>query len=101
MSKLEFFSRPWVAFDPTNKDHRRWYYQFVETRSWGHCPVRFVCPDDTGMDLTIMIRNQLIEYYIRKEFEQRETRKAIQNVKKTVDKQPKRQYNKATSKRNG
>jgi hypothetical protein len=37
-----------------------------------------------------MIRNQLIEYYIRKEFEQREGRKAIQNKKKTVDKKSKR-----------
>ncbi len=53
------------------------------------------------MDLTIMIRNQLIEYYIRKEFEQQETRKAIRNLKKTVDKRPKRQYNKATSKNKG
>lgn len=68
MSKLEFYARPWVAFDPTNKDHRRWYYQFMEARTWGHCPVRFICPEESGMDLTIMIRNQLIEYYTAKEF---------------------------------
>jgi hypothetical protein len=90
MSRLEYFSRPLVAFDPKNKDHRRWYYQFVETSSWGHCPVRFICPDDNGLDLTVMVRNQLIEYYIRKEFEQREGRLAIQNKKKTVDKKSKR-----------
>ena len=90
MSRLEYFSRPLVAFDPKNKFHRRWYYQFVETSSWGHCPVRFICPDENGLDLTVMVRNQLIEYYIRKEFEQREGRLAIQNKKKIVDKKSKR-----------
>lgn len=89
MSKLEFYCRPLVAFDPTNKDHRRWYYQFLEERTWGHCPVRFICPEDTGLDLTIMIRNQLIEYYVRKEFE-KSTKKVVQNRSKTVDKQPKK-----------
>jgi hypothetical protein len=68
MSKLEFYARPLVAFDPANKAHRRWYHQFVEYRGWGHCPVRFICPDATGFDLTIMIRNQLVEYYVQKEF---------------------------------
>lgn len=89
MSKLEFYSRPLVAFDPTNKDHRRWYYQFLETRGWGRCPVRFICPEESGMDLTIMIRNQLVEYYVRKEFET-SRKKVVQNRNKTVDKQPKK-----------
>ncbi len=89
MSKLEFYCRPLVAFDPNNKDHRRWYYEFVDYGGWGRCPVRFICPDDTGFDLTIMIRNQLVEYYIKKEFE-RSTQKVVQKRKKTVDKQPKR-----------
>lgn len=89
MSKLEFYSRPLVAFDPNNKDHRRWYYQFLELRGWGRCPVRFIVPNDTGLDLTIMIRNQLVEYYVRKEFE-KSTKKLAQNIKKSVDKQPKK-----------
>jgi hypothetical protein len=85
MSKLEYYSRPLVAFDPKNKDHRKWYHEFVETRSWGYCPVRFICPDDTGLDLTIMIRNQLVEYYVNKEFSQK--------AGKVVDIGAKRQYN--------
>ena len=89
MSKLEYYARPLVAFDPSNKDHRRWYYDFVEYGGWGTCPVRFICPNDIGYDLTIMIRNELIEYYIKKEFE-RSTKKVVQKTKKTVDKQPKR-----------
>lgn len=89
MSKLEFYCRPLVAFDPNNKDHRRWYYEFVNYGGWGQCPVRFICPEDTGFDLTIMIRNQLVEYYIKKEFE-RSTQKVVQNRHKKVDKQPKK-----------
>jgi hypothetical protein len=90
MSKLEFYARPLVAFDPRNKDHRKWYYEFLEYRGWGKCPVRFICPDDVGYDLTLMIRHQLVEYYVEKEF--------AQKVKKPLDITPKRQYNKASPK---
>lgn len=68
MSKLEFFMRPLVAFDPNNKDHRRWYHEFVEYGGWGKCPVRFVCPEAHGFDLPTMIKDSLIQYYIEKEF---------------------------------
>lgn len=68
MSKLEFLSRPLVAFDPYNKDHRRFYAEFLEYDGWGKCPVRFICPDDTGFDLPTMIQSMLVEYYIEREF---------------------------------
>jgi hypothetical protein len=68
MSKLEFLARPLVKFDPYNKDHRRYYAEFVEYGGWGRCPVRFICPDEAGMDLTVMIRNQLVSFYIDREF---------------------------------
>lgn len=68
MSKLEFLCRPLVAFDPYNKDHRRWYAEFVEYGGWGRCPVRFIVPEDTGMDLPTMIKNSMIQYYIDREF---------------------------------
>jgi hypothetical protein len=68
MSKLEFLARPLVAFDATNKDHRRYYAEFIEYNGWGNCPVRFICPDDTGMDLPTMIQTRLVEYYIEREF---------------------------------
>jgi hypothetical protein len=67
MSRLEFYSRPLVAFDPSSKEHRRIYYAFVKTRTWGHSPVRFICPEDHG-DLITMIQRNLIDYYVRKEF---------------------------------
>jgi hypothetical protein len=67
MSKLELFGRPFTVFVPENKDHRRYYNEFLESGTWGRCPVRFVCPDDQG-DLVTMIQRSLIAFYVDKEF---------------------------------
>ena len=67
MSKLQFHGRTWVAFEPGNKDHRRWFAEFQRFGTWGRCPVRFIIPDDHG-DLITMIQRRLIEYYVNKEF---------------------------------
>jgi len=83
MSRLEFYNRPLVAFDPANKEHRRWYHEFMQYGGWGTCPVRFICPDDIGGDLTVMIRNELIDYYVKKEF--KTVKKVDQKLKKMVD----------------
>jgi len=45
MSKLEYLARPLVAFDPHNKDHRRYYAEYLEYKGWGTCPVRFICTE--------------------------------------------------------
>lgn len=71
MSKLEYYSRPLVAFDAHNKEHRRHYYTFRQTMSWGKCPVRFIVPDESGWDLISMIQRQLLEYYVDKEFKKK------------------------------
>jgi hypothetical protein len=68
MSRLEYYNRPLVAFDATNKEHRRFYYQFLKHNTWGLCPVRFICPEESGSDLVKMIQKQLIEYYVSQEF---------------------------------
>ena len=68
MSRLEYFNRPLVAFDPHNKDHRRYYAEFLEYRGWGSCPVRFICPEDHGGDLPVMIERLLVLHYIDREF---------------------------------
>lgn len=67
MAILDLSSRPWTVFDPRNRDHRRYYANFVRDRGWVNCPVRFVVPDGT-QDLLFMIRNSLVEYYLSKEF---------------------------------
>jgi len=67
MSKLAYLGRPYVAFDPTNRDHRRWFAEFQNRHTWGNCPVRFIVTDDAG-DLVTMIQRRLIDFYVGKEF---------------------------------
>jgi hypothetical protein len=67
MSRLALFGRPYVVFDATNKDHRRWFAEFNKNLTWSHCPVRFVADDDHG-DLVTMIQRNLIQYYVDREF---------------------------------
>lgn len=68
MSKLEYYARPLVAFDPNNKQHRRYYYDFLTNHTWGRCPVRFICPQQTGADLVKIMTNQLVDWYVVREF---------------------------------
>lgn len=88
MSILELHGRPYVVFEPENKDHRRYYYEFVKTASWGHCPVRFVVPEDHG-DLITMIQRSLVKFYSEKEF----SRVVKKQQKSVVQKRKKRLTN--------
>ena len=76
MSVLHFKSRPWTVFDASNKDHRRWYSQFVTHGGWGQCPYRFIVPDSHG-DLISMCHRAMVKWYVAHEFA---------NVKKTTQK---------------
>lgn len=69
MSKLDYIGRPWVAFDETNKQHRKWFSEFQKSRTWGKCPVRFIVSDDAG-DLLTLIQQRLNKFYTEKEFGQ-------------------------------
>lgn len=79
MSKIEYYMRPLVAFDPANKEHRKFFHQFMELKTWGHCPVRFICPDEYGSDLVKMMTRQIAEYYIRQEFKDVKHEKDLQH----------------------
>jgi hypothetical protein len=67
MSRLQLYGRPFVVFDATNKDHRRWFAEFNKNLSWKNCPVRFVVNEDHG-DLITQIQRSLIQFYVDKEF---------------------------------
>lgn len=67
MSILQLHSRPWTVFDPANKDHRRWYNEFVQHSTWGRCPYKFIIPDDSG-DLITMCQRALVKHYVETEF---------------------------------
>ena len=67
MSHLDIARRPTIEFDATNKIHRRWVSEFLQSRAWNHCPVRFIVLDDSASTISV-IQRQLTEYYIKKEF---------------------------------
>ena len=67
MSRLSFYGRPWVVFDPSVPEHRKFYNDFVISGTWGRCPVRFIVPDAAG-DLITMIQRNLVKYYSEQEF---------------------------------
>ena len=95
MSILHFKSRPWTVFDPANKQHRRWYYEFVKHKTWGKCPVRFIVPEDHG-DLITMCQRALVRWYVDNEFRnvaKKQHSSVSQKRKKTVDKLANRTYN--------
>lgn len=70
MSQLALHSRPWTVFDPTNKEHRYWYQQYVQSRTWGRCPYRFIVTDDHG-DVITMIQRSLVKFYVEREFKKK------------------------------
>jgi hypothetical protein len=67
MSLLYLRSRPIVAFDANNSDHRRWFAEFVKYRGWGKCPVRFMA-ENLEVDLVTFIEHKMLAYYVQQEF---------------------------------
>ena len=67
MSLLYLRSRPIVAFDANNSDHRRWFAEFVKYRGWGKCPVRFMA-ESLEVDLVTFIEHKMLAYYVQQEF---------------------------------
>lgn len=67
MSLLYLRARPIVAFDANNPEHRLYYRQFLETRSWGKCPVRFMV-ESLNTDLLSHINSEMLAWYVKNEF---------------------------------
>jgi hypothetical protein len=84
MSRLEYLARPLVAFDPNNKDHRRYYWEFMAFRGWGSCPVRFICTEDHGDNLPAMIQRIMVEYYVHKEFKNSKPSSKLRSIRKSA-----------------
>lgn len=85
MSILFRNSRPVVAFDVTNQQHRKWYAEFVKYRTWGRCPVQFVA-EVLDQDLVSFINDKMLTHYLSKEFE---NAKAKNTVKVRTKSKPK------------
>ena len=67
MSKLSYFGRPWVVFDPCNAEHREHYFEFQRTGTWGNCPVRFILAEGSS-NLVTQIQRALVDFYVTEEF---------------------------------
>lgn len=67
MSYLSLNRRALTCFQPENEQHRKLYNQFLKTGTWTNCPVQFV-PERGFVELPHSINNQLVNYYMDKEF---------------------------------
>ena len=67
MTKLALIGRPYVAFDESNPNHRKWFHTFTKTSTWGHCPVRFAIEDEAG-DLVTIMSKRMLNHYFDQEF---------------------------------
>lgn len=67
MLKTFLLSRPYAVFNASDKEHRRAYYNFINTKSWHNCPFQFVL-EDPYFDLPSNINQKMVEYYMKEEF---------------------------------
>jgi hypothetical protein len=70
MSLLYLRARPILAFNENDSLHRKYYYEFMTTRSWGHCPVRFMA-EALNTSLVYHINERMLAYYVKQEFAKR------------------------------
>lgn len=66
---LNSTARRLVIFDPSNKEHRNHYSEFLRTKTWGKCPIRFAVEGDAANNnLAYAMQRKLVAYYMAKEF---------------------------------
>lgn len=80
MNKLLMSCRPGSVFNASDKEHRKAYYTFINTSSWGQSPYQFIL--EPGFeDVPTLCRHRLCEYYVTKEFR---TGPKLQHVSKNA-----------------
>lgn len=68
---LDYSVRPLVMFDPSKKEHRTLYFNFLRDRSWGKCPYRFaVDGENQNNNLAFAMQRMMVEHYLAKEFKE-------------------------------
>jgi hypothetical protein len=75
------FGRPWVVFNVEDPQHRLWYAEFLRTKSWAACPVRFIHQNE-GADgfLSGLLQSDLIKFYTDQEFGKTRQKKELTNI---------------------
>jgi len=64
INSLQKAQRPFVVFDPSNKDHRRYFKKFMTTSTWHGCPCQWLI-DDHSTDVVGYINRKLLAYYVK------------------------------------
>ena len=80
MFKTRLYLRPWALFDPSNKEHRQHYYNFVKNKSWKGCPYQWVIADES-IDIVYSMQRAVAEYYAAKEFTVKKPAKRKSNTR--------------------
>lgn len=63
IATLARVQRPVVQFDPNNFDHRMMFKKFLDTNTWGWCPVRFFLDEDQYSNVVDMCHDKILKYY--------------------------------------
>ena len=50
-------------FDPTDSEHREYFYKFIRTNSWQTCPYQWAIDDDS-LDIVHCINQKLLKFYM-------------------------------------
>ena len=58
-----------VSFDANNVEHRKYFKTFFIQHKWDKESPRFIL-ENPFLDIPTMIKNKLMEYYLKKEFKQ-------------------------------
>ena len=69
MSRLKVGARPVVHFDPSNKEHRQFYAEYLKDHNWRGSPIQFYLESGWG-DIVSMIEHKLTRHFLSKEFKQ-------------------------------
>jgi hypothetical protein len=88
MLRMSLRQRPWTLFDPADKNHRAYFTEFLQTRSWQHCPVQWIIGDDS-QDVVHYISKVLLEHYAAKEFAPKKRKTVAKKPQNTRKKAPK------------
>lgn len=64
MSILNKHQRPTVPFDASNREHRLFFKNFVTTKSWGNCPVKFDLEAEYT-DVAAMTQDKMMRFYMQ------------------------------------
>lgn len=77
--------RPYVCFNPDNKEHRQHFYNFQKSSSWAGCPYQWVIEDDS-IDVVHYISKKMVAYYMSNEFKKSKSKPVLKlnTIKKSV-----------------